>query len=640
MNVIRILVFILFIGQFAFISAQNTAAEKARIVFNLAKEITWANENNIIEYKIGVWEEKDSIYNTFLDFKESNELLKSKQIEVIKFQKIDELIDYLKNNQLEIFYLSGKYLKYADTIAVLFDNKACLTVCDNAESVENCVVNLLNREDKYYEINYLEAKNHGLLLTENILVLGGNEQLLREMYLDSMKVLRKERENILFKLYRIQDQETRLGLREQELLEQQKRLDSINSVLEEKNYLIKKQQKILKENISYIAKQKRDISRLKTTYINQLSKIDSIQNELLIKQTELNEKKNKLNSLDKELISSLKQIKSQSDFIKLGIVVFVVLMSVIFILYVRNKEAEKIKEQNRIIKNKNEEILQINDELEEKQHIISEQNKLLSTQIKEITGSINYAKRIQLALLPVKDTLDANFKDNFILYRPKDIVSGDFYWFRKIDDKIIIAVADCTGHGVPGAFMSVLGMTHLSEITNKHYKNAAIVLEILRERLIHSLERETDDVQIKDGIDIALTIIDTKEKKISFAGAYNSMLFFTPKDNQYELTEFKGDLMPVGYYFQSEKYKPFTEKVIEYKQGDRVYMFSDGYKDQFGGKNGRKITKKRFYELLKSVQEKSFVEQKIVLNNFFENWMRNSKLGQIDDVLVVGFELV
>jgi len=318
---------------------------------------------------------------------------------------------------------------------------------------------------------------------------------------------------------------------------------------------------------------------------------------------------------------------------------FVVLLAAILILYIRNKEAKKIKKQNIIIKNKNEEILQINEELEHQQIIISEQNKLLSKQIKEITGSINYAKRIQLALFPIKEILDANFKNNFILYRPKDIVSGDFYWFRQLKDKIIIAVADCTGHGVPGAFMSVLGMTYLSEITNIQNEKTHVILEMLREKLINSLEQEADEVQLRDGMDIALAIIDKKNKRISFAGAYNSMIKVNKNKPEESFIEVKGDNMPVGYHLDRKQISHFTEKVLSYTEGDRIYMFSDGYKDQFGGKRGRKLTKIRFYNLIKSIQSKNMEEQKIELDIFLENWMKGSKIGQIDDILVLGIEL-
>ena len=633
-----ILVLFFLINSFK-LSAQNTAAEKARIVFNLAKEITWENENDIVNYTIGILEQKDSVYNTFVGFKESHQLLKAKPVEIIQFKKIGALKEYLDYNDIQIFYLSGKYLKEQDTVASLFNNHATLLIFDNAKSKEKCVVNLLDNPDKYYEINYKNALAHHLKLTENILVLGGDEHLLREMYLDSMKVLRQERDNILLKLYRIEDQEARLELRHQELLNREQELDSVNNLLREQKHLIKEQKRILRKNLIYIQKQKKEIKDLKLTYQEQLNRIDSVELELKNRQEELNIKQKKLHSLDKELVKSLKRIKSQSDYIKLGILLFVVLISIVLILYIKSKEAKKIKEQNKIIKNKNEEILQINEELETHQMIISEQNMLLTKQIREITGSINYARKIQLALFPIKEILDANFKDNFILYRPKDIVSGDFYWFRQIGEKIIVVVADCTGHGVPGAFMSVLGMTFLSEVTSMYNEKASIILEKVREKLIKSLDQETDDFQVRDGIDMALAIIDKKNKMINFSGAYNSMVKISRENGEVNLVEIKGDNMPVGYHFHWEKLRNFTEYQIKYKPGDRIYMFSDGYKDQFGGKKGRKLSKKRFYDLLKSLQHKKIIEQKAELNKFLDKWMEGSKIGQVDDVLVLGLEL-
>ncbi len=633
-----IILFLFFIVNVQYFFAQNSAVEKARIVFNLAKEVEWLDEDEIFTYRIGVIENKDSVYNTFKGFAETNQLLKSKAVEVYKFKKIEDLNNFLRQQDLQIFYLSGKLLKHNDTIAKLFDNKSVLLVFDNAESKENCVVNLLNDPDKYYEINYKNALKHRLKLTENILLLGGDEELLREMYRDSMRVLREERANALLKLYRIEDQEKRLELRQQELLMQEQKLDSLNSIVTNQKQIIEQQKYILRKNLQDIIKQKKEIRKLKQIYTLQLNKIDSVKQELLKKQQQLELKQNKLNSLDEELVKSLKRIKTQSDYIKLGVLLFVILLSTILVLYIKNKEAEKIKQQNIIIKQKSEEIASINEELENQQIIVSEQNKLLTKQIREITSSINYARRIQLALFPIKEVLDNNFSDSFILYRPKDIVSGDFYWFRKIENKIIVVVADCTGHGVPGAFMSIMGMTFLSEITNTYNDKANIILELLREKIINSLEQEKD-VHVKDGMDIALAIIDKDKQTISFAGAYNSLVKISKEEDQYNLHEYKGDNMPVGYHFNFERKKHFTEKKISYKKGERIYMFSDGFKDQFGGKNGRKLNKKRFFDLLMKIQNKKMQEQKIELEDYFEKWMSGSKIGQVDDVLVVGLQL-
>ncbi len=633
-----IILFLLFFLNTKNFFAQISAVEKARIVFNLAKEIEWLDDEEIFTYRIGVIENKDSVYNTFKEFASTNQLLKSKALEVYKFNKIEELNNFLQQKDLQIFYLSGKLLKHNDTIAKLFDHKNVLLVFDNAESKENCVVNLLNNPEKYYEINYKNALKHRLKLTENILLLGGDENLLREMYRDSMQILREERAKALLKLYRIQDQEKRLKLRQEELLMQEQKLDSLNSIVTNQKQIIEKQKYILRKNLQDIIKQKKEIRKLKQIYTLQLNKIDSVKQELLKKQQQLELKQNKLNSLDEELVKSLKRIKTQSDYIKLGILFFVILLSTILVLYIKNKEAQKIKQQNIIIKQKSEEIASINEELENQQIIVSEQNKLLTKQIREITSSINYARRIQLALFPIKEVLDNNFSDNFILYRPKDIVSGDFYWFRKIENKIIIVVADCTGHGVPGAFMSILGMTFLSEITNTYNDRANIILELLREKIINSLEQEKD-IPVKDGMDISLAIIDKDKKNISFAGAYNSLVKISKENESHSLHEYKGDNMPVGYHFNFEKKKHFTEKKVTYKKGERIYMFSDGFKDQFGGKKGRKLNKKRFFDVLVKVQNKKMKEQKIELENFFEKWMSSSKIGQVDDVLVVGLQL-
>ncbi len=256
----------------------------------------------------------------------------------------------------------------------------------------------------------------------------------------------------------------------------------------------------------------------------------------------------------------------------------------------------------------------------------------LVKQKKEITDSINYASLIQKAVFPPNELIDKLLKNYFILYEPKDIVSGDFYWVNKKNNKIIVIAADCTGHGVPGAFMSMLGISFLNEIINKlKAPKANEILNLLRKTVKRSLRQTGKYGEARDGIDMALCIIDFENLELEFAGANNPLILI----REDELLEVKADKMPIGIHFREKE--SFTNNKLKIKKNDRIYLFSDGYYDQFGGKRGRKFLKKNFKKLLKSIYEKKMEEQKIILKETLNNWKKNYE--QIDDILVLGIEI-
>jgi serine phosphatase RsbU (regulator of sigma subunit) len=285
------------------------------------------------------------------------------------------------------------------------------------------------------------------------------------------------------------------------------------------------------------------------------------------------------------------------------------------------------------IENLNENLKQ---EIEERKTI--QQN--LEHALEQITDSIKYAQKIQFALLPSNSLLQQNFKESSILFRPRNIVSGDFYWVHKKENKIIVAVADCTGHGIPGAFMSVLGISLLNDIIRSAYQNeseisASHILDSLRDLVINSLNKGGEDSDRRDGMDMSLLVIDKENKTIHFAGAYNPMWLLRSTNGNPTITEYIGDRMPIGIH--TKRMTPFTEKIIQYEDNDIVYLFTDGYKDQFGGDDGKKFLSKNFKELLFSIHDLSLETQQIMLIENFENWKGN--FSQIDDVLVMALKL-
>ena len=260
---------------------------------------------------------------------------------------------------------------------------------------------------------------------------------------------------------------------------------------------------------------------------------------------------------------------------------------------------------------------------------IEQQKLLVEEKNKEITDSINYAKRIQTAILPSIDKIKTSFPNSFVLYKPKDIVAGDFYWHFEKAGKVLIAVADCTGHGVPGAMVSVVCNNALNRAVNDfNLLEPAKILDKTAELVIEAFKKSGEEV--KDGMDISLCSFDKESNELEYAGAINS-LFYIAENN---LNEVKGDKQPIGQYAEI---KPFTNHKIALAKGDTVYLFSDGYPDQFGGEKGKKYMYKRFRELILGISKKEFSKQKIELEKEFDNW--RGDLEQLDDVCVIGVKI-
>jgi len=260
--------------------------------------------------------------------------------------------------------------------------------------------------------------------------------------------------------------------------------------------------------------------------------------------------------------------------------------------------------------------------------VIQEQKELVEEQKGDITDSIRYAENIQQALLPTIEDLKNSLPDGFVLFQPKDIVSGDFYWLQEHNNKVYLAVCDCTGHGVPGAFMSMIGSSLLDEaVVEKGIAQPNEVFYEVRKGFINALKQTKDADSQKDGMDAALITWD-KGSSLQVAAAYNPVLII----RNGELKEINPDKQPVG--FLTGKQKEFTHHEVALEKGDTVYMFSDGYHDQFGGSKGKKYKLSKFKKLLLSLQENTMNEQKIILEEIMREW--KGKEDQVDDILVMG----
>lgn len=262
--------------------------------------------------------------------------------------------------------------------------------------------------------------------------------------------------------------------------------------------------------------------------------------------------------------------------------------------------------------------------------VLAEQK--IKHQAGQIQNSIQYARRIQQAMLPGNDVISRLFPEHFIFYRPRNIVSGDFYWLNQVNHCKILVVADCTGHGVPGAFMSMMGISLLNEVVlREEITSPAAILNTLRERLILSLQTSGKNTNMADGMDISIVVLDARDSSLRFAGAFNPLYIF----RKGELKILEADSMPVGEHVKDNL--PFTEKTCTQVRGDRLILFTDGYKDQFGGEHDKKLNSKKFKELFANNIHLPMDSMFNQVKNFYDNWKNDNE--QIDDVLVMGIEL-
>jgi serine phosphatase RsbU (regulator of sigma subunit) len=262
---------------------------------------------------------------------------------------------------------------------------------------------------------------------------------------------------------------------------------------------------------------------------------------------------------------------------------------------------------------------------------ILEQKSQIEIKSKEITDSITYAKRIQQAMLPKKEEIYASFPNSFILFKPKDIVSGDFYYFNKLGNVTFIAAADCTGHGVPGAFMSMIGSEKLDKAL-AHTSDTSEILAHLNKGIKSSLKQSTSDDSTRDGMDIALCSVDTNNLVVKYAGANRSIWII--RNGKTEVEEIKATKKAIGGFTDENQHYDTHE--IKLHCGDTFYISTDGYADTFSAKD-KKLTSKRFKQILLGIQDKPMQEQEQHLDSFIENW--KTGVEQVDDILVIGVRL-
>lgn len=564
---------------------------KSLFIYNFAKKyIEWPNQNLIDEFKIGILE-NDNLEKELKVVSDGKTILDKK----VLVEKINSLSDI---SDLQILYVDDESNYNIEDILARIKgmNKNILIVTEGFD-IENSMINFLSVDRKLkFELNKQLLVSEGFKVAPDLEKLAVNRQSFfpiefqaseksyEELYKEMEEQLKKEQMTISF---------------QREELSKSK--ETISVLGKENEY--KKSQLIEKGLL--LSQREKEIE-------NQIVTLRQLKEEIKSREVLVSEKQQQISRQDKILNKQLEDINKQKFIIYSTAGMFVFALGFVFFMVRANRQRRKAL---RIISAQKNAV-------EKSKRIIEEKNQ-------DIVASIRYAQRIQETILPPAKIVKQYLENSFILFKPRDIVSGDFYWMETVGDKVMFAVVDCTGHGVPGAFVSIVGHNGLNRAVKEFsLTEPAKILDKLNEIVEeHFSKSETD---IKDGMDISLCTLDFKNRKLEFAAANNSAYFV----RNGEINEIKANKQPIGKYM---KRIPFTNHIIEPLNGDTIYLFSDGYADQFGGPKGKKFKYSKFKEVIISIQKKSMSEQREILNETIDAW--RGEIEQIDDICIIGVRI-
>jgi len=676
---IHIVLFLVIFGcHSTFTFSQHIINDRVKVqyIFTFGRMFDWENQKQLDTFRIATYGKDTTIFHLLKSFSVIKRL-KRKPVKIIHYKKIKDI----QNPQ--ILYLERSNNKEIHKVYHTITGKNILLVTDSLKSERETMLNFLPIIIVRLQINQLNIEKEGFKTPPLLAAFSAS-------YKQDWKELFNLSEDSLNKAKGIVNlQKLTLVKQKKQIEKKQAEISALSDTLQQQLALVKQKQKMLNSLSLQISQQKADLSNKSQTVKQQGKKIHSqikrmheFERKLSNKQKDLQMQTDILNKQKKDIKKQDAYIQQQKSQINQAIATiqkqklinyFIIVLSIIllffvlFILYhyLNKRKANRILEvKNTHIRQQNEEISSQRDEIESQRDEIQAQRDTVTVQKDEIEkvheelrDSIFYAQRIQNALLPNQTIIQEKFSDYFIFFKPKDIVSGDFYWwsFINVDDITVIAISDCTGHGIPGGFMSMLGISFLREIVTKEYMtHPGVILRKLRKEIINALKQKGESGEQKDGMDMALISIKHDTNELQFAGANNPLYIVksgklkvesndTVKvfdnsepavQNSKLLYEVKPDKMPIGIYGRMDK---FTNHKIPLQKGDQLYLFSDGFADQFGGPKNKKYKYKPFKQLLLDNSHLSMAEQKAALEKAFTEWKGDNE--QVDDVTVVGIKI-
>lgn len=600
---------------------------RATLILDIAKYVQYDDSfDELKDFNITILDNNDDFYWNVERMASERKFVQGKPIRVYLVPRTNML------NDAQIIYLHKKVGYKINDVLKEIEGKNTLLVTEGYPFRESMINFVVVDGKPRFEANEELMNEHGLYVDELFLAQAvktredwedlyevTDEELQEEKEVTRQQriVIAQQDSMIRAQVERLRQLAEQIKLKEQELAEKVRRLFSTEEQLSDKNRELAGMEREMSRQRDVIQKQEEEMMEQEAVLSEQKDAIG--QQEVLI-----SERDEQIRENEEKIAIQLEAIQKQKIVIVAAIIALVLLLGLAYFIYVnyRNK-----KKANALLEEKNREIMAQRDEISKQKDIAEMQRDQIAYQKQHITDSIHYAQKIQRAILPSLELFSDEI-DHFVLYKPRDIVSGDFYWVDRIDNKQIIIAADCTGHGVPGAFMSMLGVSLLNEIIlNRSITRPDEILNNLRSMVIESLGQERSAAEIKDGMDMTVTVIDFNSNRLYYAGANNPLYHI----RNGELTQYKADKMPVAIH---ERMDEFSFVEIGLEKGDTFYTFSDGFVDQFGGPNQKKFLAKNFRKVLLEIQDLDMIDQGAKLDEIFEDY--KSDVEQVDDVVVIG----
>jgi serine phosphatase RsbU (regulator of sigma subunit) len=593
---------------------------RAVYIFDMAKYIDYGPgfaDSSV--FKIGVLDPTSELLWEMGNISKTRKTIQNKPVQLIAFRSEEKII------HTQILYVNKTSGFNLNKVKAKLEGHQTMLITEGYEFREAMINFVVVNGQPKFEANDDMIKKAGMSVNSNFLAQAiKTKEDWENLFVITDADLKVQKETV-------RQQQLEIEKQKAEILRQKALLDSLDKEIAAKEKNLLEKQKLLNIQLVQINKQKGEITTQKQTIVIQ-------QESVRVQQDTLSHQKAKISSQISMIDDQLKKIGEQEGKIKIQLAtlekqklilyfVLLALLLVSFLGYYIYRGYKIKKEANIRLEEKNRIISMQKDEIEQQRDLAEAQRDQIAYQKKHITDSIMYAKRIQTALIPSLE-LFSDKLEHFVLYKPLAIVSGDFYWVSSQGSKQVIICADCTGHGVPGAFMSMLGVTMLNEIVNgKHVFMPDEIINQLREGVIKSLNQVADEESIKDGMDIAVCVVDFDENILWYAGANNPLYLV----HNGELIHYRADKMPAAIHYRMQ---PFTLHKIELHKGDAFYIFSDGYSDQFGGPNQKKFMSNQLRETLVAMEGQPMLKQGERLNEIFEEWRGDSP--QVDDVSLIG----
>lgn len=605
----------------AFGQAGINNGTRAVFIFDVAKYIDYsAGFTDSSVFRIGILDKTSELFWEMGNLAKTRKTIQDKPVQLVVFRSEDQIL------HTQLLYINKASGFNLNKVRTKLEGHQTLLLTEGYEFRES-MINFMGVEGEMpkYSVNEDLINKAGMKVNSNMMF-----QAIKTKE-DWENLFGKASEQIVIQRDTIKQQLEMITAQKAEILHQKVLLDSLDKEIVTKEKTLTEKQKVLDRQFVQISKQKGEISVQKETIVVQ-------QKEVQVQKDTLSNQKEKISVQMAKIDGQLKMIGEQEGKIKVQLeaiekqklVLYFVLLALLlvsFLGYYIYRGYKIKKEANIKLEEKNRTISLQKDEIEKQRDLAAAQRDQIGYQKRHIEDSIMYAKRIQTALIPSLE-LFSDKLEHFVIYKPLAIVSGDFYWVSAQTNPQVIISADCTGHGVPGAFMSMLGVTLLNEIVNgKHILMPDQIIENLRQGIIKSLKQVADEDSIKDGMDIAVCVVDFEKNILWYAGANNPLYLV----RNGELTHYRADRMPVAIHYKME---PFTLHKIDLQKGDAFYIFSDGYADQFGGPQQKKFMSLQLRETLVAMAGKPMLLQGERLNEIFEEWRGDSP--QIDDVTLIG----